>query len=76
MLCTRGNFDSGKVNAIKVNEDDKKESDKDSEGNSMVKMPKKVRKCVPIENKDKEFQLTLENEASDSEKNGVKSTWR
>ncbi len=31
----RGNFDYGKVSAIKVNGNDKKESDKDSKGNSM-----------------------------------------
>ncbi len=36
----RGNFDYGKVSAIKVNGNDKKESDKDSKGNSMEQMPK------------------------------------
>lgn len=40
-------FDTMPVNAIQVNEDDEKESDKDSGGNSMEKMPKKkVRKFV------------------------------
>ncbi len=34
-------FDSTKVNAIELNKDDEKESDKDSEVNSMEKMPKK-----------------------------------
>ncbi len=34
-------FDTTQVDAIQVNEDDEKESDKDSEGNSMEKMPKK-----------------------------------
>ncbi len=40
-------FDTMHVNAIEENEDDEKESDKDSEGNSMEKMPKKkVQKFV------------------------------
>ncbi len=52
-----------------MNDNDKRESDKDSEGNSMEKMPKKkVRKFVPIEREDKELQLALENETSDSRK--------
>ncbi len=69
----RGNFDSGKVNAIKVNNYDKKESNKNSEGNSVEKMPKKkVRKFVPIEKEDKELQLALENETFDRGKNDVK----
>ncbi len=68
----RGNFDSGKVNAIEVNDNDKKESDKDIKGNSMEKMPKKkARKFVSIENEDKKLQLSFKNEISDSGKNYV-----
>ncbi len=62
-----------KVYAIKVNDDGKKESDKDSKGDSMEKMPKKnVRKFVYIENKDKLLQSAFENETSDSRKNDAK----
>ena len=50
----RAGFDTTQVDAIQVNEDDEKESDKDSEGNSMEKMPtKKVRKFVPDESDQK-----------------------
>ncbi len=39
-------FDTTQVNSIQVNDDDNKESDKDSEGNSMEKMPKKKSKSL------------------------------
>ncbi len=55
-----------------MNDDDKK-SLINSEGNSMEKMPKKkVIKFVSIEKEDKELQLALENETSDSGKIYVK----
>ncbi len=47
-------FDTTQVDAIQVNDDVEKESDKDSEGNSMEKMPKKkVRKFVPDDSDQK-----------------------
>ncbi len=54
--CQEG-FDSTKVNAIQLNEDNGEESDKDSEGNSKEKMPKKIRKFVPNESDHKHLIL-------------------
>ncbi len=51
---------------------EKVESDKDSEGNSMEKMPKKiVRKLVPIENDHKKSELALEAEPFYSKRDGL-----
>ncbi len=64
-------FDSTKVNAIQVN-DDKKESDKDSEGNSLEKCLKKIRKFVPEDIDHKAPESDSKDQTSDSSKSRIK----
>ncbi len=64
-------FDSTKVNAIEVNNDNK-ESDKDSEGNSMEKMLKKnIRKFVPKESDQKASDSNSVAKTPDSGKSNI-----
>ena len=63
-------FDTKQVNAIQVNEDNEKESDKDSEGNSMEKMPKKkVRKFISNNSDHKAPDNDLVAKTTDSGRN-------
>ncbi len=63
-----------KVNAIEIN-DDKKESDKDSEGNSMEKLPTKIRKFVAKESDHKAFESDLKDQTSDSCKKSIEGEY-
>ncbi len=70
-ITSQDGFDSTKVNAIEVN-DDEKELDKDLEGNSMEKMPKKkIRKFVAKESDHKALESDLKDQTPDSSRKSI-----